>query len=262
MTKKAILTGASGGLGTALTHHLQTQNITVIPWNRRAVSIDHDGQMRAFLRETAPDVVFHLATVSQPTGRENEGWVVNVEWTSALARLTAEMGIRFVFTSSVMVFTDDAKGPFTPDTPPDARAGYGFEKFTAEERTLAYPNTVVARIGWQIGDAPGTNNMIDFFHSQSKNGLIGASTRWYPACSFTADTAAALFRLSQGAPGLYLLDSNEKWTFYEIATALNALHGNQWQITPNEAFVYDQRMIDPRAGMPSLMVRLPVLNLI
>ncbi|HNB54817.1 MAG TPA: sugar nucleotide-binding protein, partial [Anaerolineales bacterium] len=209
---------------------------------------------------TAPEVVFHLATVSQPTGRENEGWAVNVEWTAELARLTSEMGARFVFTSSVMVFTDDAKGPFTPDTPPDARAGYGYEKWMGEERALAYPNTVVARIGWQIGDAPGTNNMIDFFHTQGQRGPIGASTRWYPACSFSADTAAALFRLSQGEPGRYLLDSNEKWTFYEIALALNALHGNAWQVVPNEAFVYDQRMIDPRAGMPSLKVRLPALQ--
>ena len=259
MSTKTLLTGASGGLGTALTRYLQSRNIQTIPWDRRLIPIDDVSRIRTFLRETAPDVLYHLATVSQPTGRENEGWVVNVEWTSILARLTAEMGIRFVFTSSIMVFTDDAKGPFTPDSQPDARAGYGFEKFTAEQRALEYSNTVVARIGWQIGDAPGTNNMLDFFHKQSKNGSIGASTRWYPACSFTVDTATALHRLSRGAPGRYLLDSNEKWTFYEIASALNTLHGSPWHITPNEDFVYDQRMIDPRAGMPSLKVRLPQL---
>ncbi|HNB53476.1 MAG TPA: sugar nucleotide-binding protein, partial [Anaerolineales bacterium] len=81
MIQKVVITGASGGLGTALTQHLQAQNITVIPWNRRAVSMDDEAQMRTFLRETAPEVVFHLATVSQPTGQENEGWAVNVEWT-------------------------------------------------------------------------------------------------------------------------------------------------------------------------------------
>ncbi|MCB9135906.1 MAG: sugar nucleotide-binding protein [Anaerolineales bacterium] len=260
MAQRVIITGASGGLGTALTHYLQAQNITVIPWDRRAVSLEEEKQMRVYLQKTAPDGVFHLATVSQPTGRENEGWVVNVEWTSTLARLTAEMGIRFVFTSSVMVFTDDAKGPFTLDTTPDAREGYGYEKWMGEERALAYPNTVVARIGWQIGNSPGTNNMLGFFYDQAKNGPIEASKRWYPACSFTVDTAAALFRLSQGAPGRYLLDSNEKWTFYEIASALNTVHGNQWQVVPNEAFVFDQRMIDPRAEMPSLSVRLPGLE--
>ena len=259
MSTKTLLTGASGGLGIALTRYLQSRNIQTVPWDRRLIPIDDIHRIRSFLRETAPDILFHLATASQPTGRENEGWAVNVEWTSALARLTAEMGIRFVFTSSIMVFTDDAKGPFTLDSQPDARAGYGFEKFTAEQRILEYPHTVVARIGWQIGDAPGTSNMIDFFHRQSQNGPIGASTRWYPACSFTVDTAAALHRLSLGAPGRYLLDSNEKWTFYEIASALNTLHGSLWQITHNEDFVYDQRMIDPRAEMPSLKVRLPQL---
>ncbi|NJN43527.1 MAG: sugar nucleotide-binding protein [Anaerolineae bacterium] len=259
MITKALLTGSSGGLGTALTHYLQTQNITVIPWNRKEIPIDNLQQIRTFIHATAPDIVYHLATASQPTGREYEGWLVNVEWTSTLARLTAEIGIPLVFTSSVMVYTDDAKGPFTPDTPPDAREGYGLEKYTAEQRTLAYPNAIVARIGWQIGDSPGTNNMIDFFHTQSKNGSIGASTRWYPACSFVPDTVATLHRLAQTSPGLYLIDSNRAWTFFEIASALNTMHGNQWQITPNEDFIYDQRMIDPRTGMPSLKVNLPQL---
>ncbi len=59
--------------------------------------MEDEGQIHAFLRETAPGVVFHLATVSQPTGRENEGWAVNVEWTTTLARLSAELGIRFAF---------------------------------------------------------------------------------------------------------------------------------------------------------------------
>jgi dTDP-4-dehydrorhamnose reductase len=101
--------------------------------------------------------------------------------------------------------------------------------------------------------------MIDFFHTQSKNGAIGASTRWYPACSFVTDTVAGLNRLALASPGLYLIDSNREWTFFEIASALNALHGNRWQITPDEDFIYNQRMIDPRAGIPSLKARLPQL---
>lgn len=81
-----------------------------------------------------------------------------------------------------MVFTDDAVGPFTPESVPDAREGYGFEKYTAEQQIRqANPDAVIARLGWQIGAAPGSNNMIDFL---AKQDVVRASEKWFPACSF------------------------------------------------------------------------------
>ncbi|HLF91374.1 MAG TPA: hypothetical protein VI451_20690 [Anaerolineales bacterium] len=64
MTTKALITDSSGGLGIALTHHLQAQNIPTIPWDRGAVPLDDEGRIRAFLQEISPDVLFHLATAS------------------------------------------------------------------------------------------------------------------------------------------------------------------------------------------------------
>lgn len=259
---KAIITGASGTLGTTLRHTLEAQGNTVVAWDRARVPIDRYQPMEDYVRAEQPDVIFHLATASQPTGRDNESWLVNYEWTSELAWIARVLDVRFVFTSSVMVFTNAAPGPFTVESRPDAPEGYGYEKRRAEERALAQnPAAVVARIGWQIGSAPGTNNMIDFFQREmTQNGQINASRQWYPACSFLPDTAQALIDLSQGAGGLYLVDSNTRWTFYEIASALNIQHGGVWNIVPNDAFVYDQRMIDPRVPIPPLSARLPTLG--
>lgn len=261
---KALLTGASGTVGSALRAHLTARGHSVAAWDRQRVPIDDDGAMEAFVRAEAPDALFHLATASQSTGRAGESWLVNYEWTSKLARLCRTLGVRFVFTSSVMVFTDNAPGPFTPDSVPDAAEGYGYEKRRAEVRALEQnPDALVVRLGWQIGDVAGSNNMLDYLTTQARqHGQIAASTRWYPACSFLADTAAALTRLAwdtPGARGLYLLDSNPRWTFYEIVLALKALHGADWRVVPNEAFVYDQRMMDARTGMPPLSARLPSL---
>lgn len=259
---KAIITGASGAVGTALQQRLAMDGATVVAWDRQAQPIDDYSTMEAFVRQEAPDVLFHLATASQPTGRDNEGWLVNYEWTSELAWVTRTLGVRFVFTSSVMVFTNDNRGPFTVDSRTDALDDYGYEKRMAERRACYQnPDAVVARLGWQIGTAAGSNNMIDFLESQqAEHGEIRASRRWYPACSFLADTADALVRLSTSAGGLYLLDSNPRWTFYQIASALNAQHGDRWQVRPTSDFVYDQRMIDPRVGLPPLDARLPALR--
>jgi dTDP-4-dehydrorhamnose reductase len=218
--------------------------------------------MEDFVRREKPDVLFHLAIGSQPTGKPNESWLVNYEWTSELAWITRQLGVRFVFTSSVMVFSENAKGPFTLESIPDAPEGYGYEKRMAEQRVFYQnPNAHVARIGWQIGDAPGSNNMIDYFEKQTaQHGQIKASRKWLPACSFVQDTAAALAKLAGKPPGLYMADANTKWNFFEIASALNKKHDNRWKIVATDDFTCDQRMIDPRVAVQSLNAKLATLR--
>ena len=225
--------------------------------------IDRYRPMEDFVRRERPDVLFHLAIASRSTGVANESWLVNYEWTSELAWIARQLGVRFVFTSSVMVFSDNAKGPFTVNSVPDASQGYGNEKRMAEQRVFQQnPEAIVARLGWQIGEKAGSNNMIDFFEKKATAGEdIAASRKWYPACSFVGDTASALAWLGSAKPGLYLIDSNTRWNFHEIASALNEKHGRRWKIVANDSFVFDQRMIDPRVPIPSLQRTLPTLPL-
>ncbi len=259
---KAIITGTSGTVGQGLRHYLETRGDEVIAWNRAETPIDDYARMETFVRHHRPDVLFHLAVASQTTGRENEGWWVTYHWTSELAWLCRQLGVQFVFTSSVMVFTDDAKGPFTPDSIPDQTSGYGYEKFQAEGRTFEQnPDAVVARLGWQINDIPGTNSMLSSLEEQQQTqGEVRASRKWFPACSFVADTAAALTALSHSAAGLYLVDSNTRWSFYEIVLALKAKYARDWTVVADDAFVYDQRMQDARVPIATLEQRLPTLE--
>jgi dTDP-4-dehydrorhamnose reductase len=259
---KAIITGGRGTVGSALVRFLSERGDQVVLWDRSAIPVDWYQPMEDFVRHERPDVLFHLAIASQSTGRPNESWLVNYEWTSELAWITRQLGIRFVFTSSVTVFSDNAKGPFTLDSVPDAPEGYGYEKRMAEQRVFHLnPNAIVVRLGWQIGHAAGSNNMIDFFEKQStKHSEVRASCKWLPACSFVQDTASALAALAIAAPGLYMFDANSKWNFFEIASALNKKHGDRWKIESTDDFVYDQRMIDPRVAVLPLNATLATLR--
>jgi dTDP-4-dehydrorhamnose reductase len=258
---KAIITGARGTVGSALTEQLTARGHQIVAWDRSVVPIDRYQPMEDFVRRERPDVLFHLAIASCSTGVPNESWLVHYEWTSELAWITRQLGIRFIFSSSVMVFTDDAKGPFTIDSEPDAPQGYGYEKRMAEQRVYHQnPDAIVARLGWQIGERAGSNNMLDFLERKAAAGeTIGASRKWYPACSFVGDTAAALAWLVSQQPGLYQINSNTRWNFHEIASALNEKHSGRWNIVANDSFVYDQRMLDPRVPIPSLQRTLPTL---
>ncbi|HMP88950.1 MAG TPA: sugar nucleotide-binding protein [Kiritimatiellia bacterium] len=260
---KILVTGASGTVGKALTAVAVNSGDEVIAWNRHTAPPDNPDAGQHILDTVQPQALVHLAIPSQGTGRHDEGRLVNITWTERLARAARDRNIPFLYVSTVMVYTDNAKGPFYPDMVPDATEGYGGEKRRGELAAQeANPNAIIARIGWQIGHGPGGNNMIDFFYNKMRDeGVIHASRKWLPATSFVEDTAKALRTIVHKAiPGVYLINSNDQWNFYAIAQALNQRHGGAWRIEPNEDFVYDQRMLDDRVIIPSLADRFPELQ--
>ena len=126
-------------------------------------------------------------------------------------------------------------------------------------RVLAQnPAAVVVRLGWQIGFEGGNVMVAALTEQMRERGEIRASTRWLPACSFLDDTAAALERVATVAErGLYMIDSNVRWTQFEIAHALAADAALDWRVVPDDdGFVQDQRRIDPRLEFRSLLARL------
>ena len=259
---KAVVTGASGTVGRALVAYLTSKNVQVIAWDRSQTPIDDYSIMETYLSEVSPDVVYHLAVPSKSSGIENEAWLVNYHWSSEIAWITRILSIKFVYVSTVMVFSNDHNGPFTVDSMPDAPSGYGYDKRIAEKRVFHQnPDAFVVRLGWQIGDAPGSNNMIDYFTKQMKlHGEVRASKKWLPSCSFLGDTAIALGEITTETNGLYLINSNYRWNYFQIASALNERHGNLWKITATDDFDYDQRMVDARVKLPKLEESLPELN--
>jgi dTDP-4-dehydrorhamnose reductase len=258
---KVLVTGLRGTVGRALASHLTAAGHQVVGWDRAAVPIDRYDAMDRFVAETAPDAVVNLAIASRPTGRDRESWLVNHDWPSELAWICRQRALPFVHASTVMVFSPSATGPFTIESAPDADHGYGHEKRMAEARVFyQYPQATVVRLGWQIGDAAGSNNMIDYLDRQAReHGHVAASTRFRPACSFLPDTAAALARALEAPPGLYQVDGNERHSLFEIARALSAHHGGRWRIAPAAEPAQDQRMIDPRLAVAALAGRLAAL---
>ena len=260
MSKRALITGSRGTIGQALRRHLEAKGWTVTGWNRNAVSIHDYAAMEAYVSTLEPDALFHLAVASQPTQvpmPAADAWAVNYEWTSELAWIARQLEIPFVFTSTVMVFTEAVPGPYSIAVRPDAAHDYGRDKKETERRIFEQnPHARVARLGWQIGNDLSGNQMAAWLQ---KRGQVEASTRWIPACSMLDDTAAALADLPSRRGGLYHVDANEGWSFYDLAMALRTRHDADWSITPSFGRAYDQRLLDPRVELPPLAKRLPQL---
>ena len=235
----ALITGMNGTVAPMVAACLVRSGHSVTAWDRAVVPTDQPDAVRDFILRTKPDWLFHIAMGS-------------ADWAEMMARVCAEQGIKFLFTSTVSVYAGTQQGPFTVDVAPEPNDDYGRYKMDCERRIRAVcPAAIIARLGWQIGTAAGSNNMIDFLEKAFRGkGQIEASHKGIPSCAMLPDTAACLVRLMQEfLAGLYHLEGNPGLNFHEIVTRLNRLRGNPWVVVPNDSHVQNNRMLDDRIPM-------------
>lgn len=247
---KAIITGMNGTVAPYAATKLKQENYEIIPWDRQKVSTENDDEIRNFIVNENPDLFFHIALGSP-------------EWAGKCAKICFENKIKFLFTSTVDVFGNQQKGPFETTIKAFPESDYGKSKLKTENIiSEVNPEAFIVRLGWQIGYKPGSNNMIDFLEKKAtEEGVINASSKWIPSCSFLDDTADTLYNIiSSKNPGLYFLNSNFEMSFFEIVNNLKVILKKEWEIKKDDSFVFDNRMIDKRINIINLKEK--ITNLI
>lgn len=250
---RILVTGLKGTLAPVLAETALRAGHHVLGWDRERVPPHDAAFARAFLDAGAPEAIAHLATGSEA-------------WAGLLAGWAAARRLPFVFTSSAMVFHHEPDGPHRPQDERTARDDYGRSKIRSEDAVLAaHPGASVVRIGWQIDPARGGNNMLaQLDEQQRRDGHLGASRAWKPACSFMDDTARALLALiEQPLPGCVHVDSNadEGHGFDRVVAALKHAFGRDtWQLRVHEDYRHDQRLAGGVLTVPPLSSRLPLLR--
>lgn len=243
---QAMVTGLNGTVAPVLAERLDSAGHQVIGWDRHLVPIDDRDVVHGFLARTRPDWVFHVATGSP-------------DWAQWMAEACGELNVKFLYVSSVSVFSAKQQGPFKIDDIPQPDDSYGAYKLDCERRVRdVCPEALIARLGWQIGWGTTGNQMVahlDRMHCEK--GMVSASQRWFPACSFLDDTADALCSLMETRQrGLYHVDGNPGWSLFEIVLRLNRLRGKPWQVIPEETPAGTNRLLDPSVPVRSIARRL------
>ncbi|MFM8682680.1 MAG: sugar nucleotide-binding protein [Chthoniobacterales bacterium] len=239
---KVIITGMNGTVAPVLANELRGRGCGVVAWDRGAVSPDDGEAVARFIREVKPSAIVHCAMGS-------------AQWAEDMARVCADEGSRFLYVRSASVYGTQQQGPFTVNDAPEPCDDYGRYKLECEQRVRgANDQAILVRIGWQIALRRGGNNMVEHLaQKQAEHGHIDASTEWVPACSFLEDTARGLAGALDGVPpGLYLLDGNPGWSFWQIACALNRAMEGGWDVRESKDFTWNNRMVDNRLGIISI----------
>jgi dTDP-4-dehydrorhamnose reductase len=225
----------TGTLAPKVARAAQAQGYSVLGWNRTEVLPEDPDAVQAFLEQTRPDALLHLAMGSE-------------QWAAQMASYAASANVPFLFTSTAMVFDHNPDGPHRPNDSRTAKDDYGLYKIRCEDAThAANPKAVIVRIGYQIDPDGLGNNMVAHLEQQAQNGAIQASTVWIPATSQMRHTAVTLLENLHAAGGVYHLDSNAgvALNYFELVSRLkHRLKRAHWQVVPTESYRHDQRLIE------------------
>ncbi len=165
MTKKILITGASGLLGANLVLAARDAGWSVTPVTRQhplhgGVTLDLTdvAATQALIAQIKPNWIVHCAAAANVDWCEDhpfEAKRINVDASAAIAQAATTLGAGLVYISTDAVFYgDDPSLRYREDDQPTPPSVYAITKLQAEQAVLAIlPSTIVLRVnfyGWNF----------------------------------------------------------------------------------------------------------------
>ena len=237
---KILITGLHGTVAPVVATHAALEGHIVVPLDRDLIDIDNEQVLDNFIKEVNPDFIFHIGMGS-------------IVFTRFLVRAAKKYHIKFLYTSTVMVFDGNGQGPFDPSIIPTPISEYGKYKYESEQVILdTLKDAYIVRLGWQIGNNTTGNQMIAQLKQEYlEKGYNEASEQVYLACSFITESAKAILSIIKEKPGIYHVDQNHHLSMADILRYLKSIH--PW-ITPKiiKSQPYNNQMKDDKLTIQSL----------
>lgn len=169
---KCLITGATGFLGRELVAAAagsykvyasagkSSLNDPAVLFGRCDLTSYSD--MQSMIDRVKPQLVFHLAAISQPNlcaENPQESYKLNFEAAVNLAGICADRNIKFIFTSTDLVF-DGLNAPYDENSPLNPVSHYAEHKIMAEEGIMdKSENVLIGRLPLLFGRTTVMNMM-------------------------------------------------------------------------------------------------------
>ncbi len=221
---RILITGASGFVGGRVKEHLKDKYELITP-SHAELDITSEEDAERYISETEPDVILHLAAISN-TGyceeHPDESYLVNVSGVENLAKAAARHNVKFVFFSSDQIYNGNLEsGLLSEDIPTTPENHYGRHKKLAEERALSIcPDCVALRATWMYDmERPGMKTHGNFVTNLQKaidtGTPIRLATREYRGITWVGEVVRNIPYTFELPGGVYNFGAENLMNTYE-----------------------------------------------
>ncbi|NHC36294.1 SDR family oxidoreductase [Scytonema millei] len=234
--KKLLVTGASGFLGwhlcqlakqqwdvysTYFSHEIEIPGVTMLKIDLRDFQA-----LKHLFQQIQPSAAIHTAAQSSPNycqTHAEESYAINVMTSLNIAGLCADYGIRYIFTSTDLVF-DGLNAPYREIDPVSPVNAYGEQKVQAEEGILTrYPLGTICRMPLMFGMAtPTATSFMQPFMQTLQDGkeLALFTDEFRTPASGTTAAKGLLMVLEKQIQGMIHLGGKERLSRYDFGRLL------------------------------------------
>jgi dTDP-4-dehydrorhamnose reductase len=186
-TRRILITGASGQLGSYLLDQLRGCSDHIIAWSSgsrqerfgtllQPVDLTDADQVASCFDEAKPNLVLHaaaLASIAACYQTPQRAEKINHLGTAQLAELAARNKARLLYVSTDLVF-DGKKGNYREEDEAHPSSIYAGTKLAGEKAALALPSSLVVRVSLLLGPNLHAERP-NFFDKQAQMLLAGQS---------------------------------------------------------------------------------------
>jgi len=225
MSKKVLVFGSNGMLGTYLSSLLEERGYEVIRNDKATGGIDitDEQEVRDTIYESAVEYVINCAAytnVNKAESNKELAFKVNADAPKYMAKTCKEIGIPFVHVSTDYVFGENRKEGYTEEYENfKPLSVYGESKLKGEFNVLEENvNSYIFRTSWLFG--PNATNFIDKISKYAReNDELKVVTDEVGCPTYVRDLSEGIVMAVEGRiePGIYHLCSKDHLSRYEFA---------------------------------------------
>jgi dTDP-4-dehydrorhamnose reductase len=213
---KVLITGANGMLGTDLTAVLEPTH-EVYPTDISNMDIRSSGAVKEVLRSTQPEVVLHLAALTDVDYCEThpeQAVETHVVGTQNITQWCEHFGIQILMLSSIAVFGGDKDSPYTEADVPSPKNVYAKTKYQSEEIVMQSSTAnCVVRTGWLFGGHGKDKKFVGLILNLARHhSSLPVIHDTFGSPTYTVDLSHAIqYLMERRASGIYHIVNRGKY---------------------------------------------------
>ena len=250
-SKKILITGAHGQLGSALSSLLQSTPYNVVCTDYDSLDITNSEAVESFIGEGKFDYIVNCAAYTQVDRAEEDADnadLLNHIAVANIANAALNCGGRVIHISTDYVFDGNHFVPYVESDEPAPRSVYGSTKLDGERDLFDIaPDSIVVRTAW-LYSATGNNFVKTMLRLGKEKDSIRVVYDQIGSPTYAPDLASAILTIIESetwVPGVYHFTNEGVISWYDFTKAIFRISGVHCEVSPILSSEYKTLAVRP-----------------